>query len=214
MPWQPFSIFRKMTIAWCFSRPLAFRWCMIRQDRSQNHRGDVNQVFKKTKISLFKYRYHGQGKWLISVFLPWEMDIFGPSCSQKQPYLSILRARLPDLDHFPYCFSHGKCAIFGSLYKSYWSPYWICTHEINCYRRKNGPKDQVTVALWQWVGKYLLKCISRCNMGVLALYICPPLKWAAGFELPPSASMPMPSMPCAWVNAFPQGTFTCIMPKK
>ena len=61
--------------------------------------------------------YHRRGKWTISVFLPWEVDIFGPSCSQKQPYLSILRARLPDLDHFPHSFSHGKCAIFGSLYK-------------------------------------------------------------------------------------------------
>ncbi len=58
------------------------------------------------------------GKGLISVFLPWEVDIFGPSCSQKQPYLSILRARLPDLAHFPHCFSHGKWAIFGNLYKS------------------------------------------------------------------------------------------------
>ena len=29
---------------------------MIRRDRSQTHRVDVNQTFKQTKISLFKYR--------------------------------------------------------------------------------------------------------------------------------------------------------------
>ena len=29
---------------------------MIRQNRSQNHEGDVKQTFKNTKISLFKYR--------------------------------------------------------------------------------------------------------------------------------------------------------------
>ncbi len=30
---------------------------MIRRDRSQNHGGDVKQLFKHTKISLFKYRF-------------------------------------------------------------------------------------------------------------------------------------------------------------
>ncbi len=57
LPWQPFSIFQKMILAWCFSRSPAFRWCMIRRDRSQNPGGDVKQTFKNTKISLFKYRY-------------------------------------------------------------------------------------------------------------------------------------------------------------
>ncbi len=57
---------------------------MIRQDLSKNHRGDVNQVFKKTKISLFKYRF------LFSVSAEdelWGINHEGQLCQRRVYYL-------------------------------------------------------------------------------------------------------------------------------
>ncbi len=47
---------------------------MIRRDRSQNHGGDVKQLFKHTKISLFKYRF----------------PLFLPSCCKRSWYVSVI----------------------------------------------------------------------------------------------------------------------------